>query len=487
MATEISIPRLTGSTNYELWKLQTQAWTVVTELSKEKQAVAVALSLPEDDKRKIKEKVFGELELDVLNSENGMSVLFEFLDRYLLEDELMISWNKFEDFEKFERKHGQNIREYVGDFDLKFRKLEKIHVKLPPEILAFKLLRNANLSKQERLLVLTGVNFAEKEKMYVQTKHSLIKFMGDLKEDKARMGPNVRLEPGWKKLVSCSYNLKGSVEHGSNGVMKKKLNPLGLNGQILLCKSCGSYRHFVADCPDSWENMIKMKASKGSMKSNDRSNNEKILGKTGLRDETQSNVSHFCNGLDSVDVEELVVEVTRIKKDIGILKDEIIEIKDENNELKRQKEELKGYVENLKELRFLRGELDKQIKKQWDRKESKEEINIKEEIFRNVYERQVRENETAVKGKLQQSNGTKETKQRFLEKAKIVKQKLQMNKGYKTGTRRKESLIQQLHDVILRIDEWNQTRMWGLRSEDSQQLNYDMTLQIITGNWLSKL
>ena len=484
MATEISIPSLTGSTSYELWKLQTQAWTVVTELSKEKQAVAVALNLPEDDKTKIKEKVFGELELDVLNCENGMSVLFEFLDRYLLEDELMNSWNKFEDFEKFERKHGQNIREYVADFDLKFRKLEKIHIKLPSEVLAFKLLRNANLSKQDRMLVLTGVNFAEKEKMYVQTKHSLIKLMGDLKEEKARMGPNVRLEPGWKKLVSCSYNLKGSVEHGSNGVMKKKLNPLGLNGQILLCKSCGSYWHFVADCPDSWENMMKRKASKGSMKSNDRSNN-KILGKTGLRDETQSNVSHFCNGLDSVDVEELVVEVTRIKKDIGILKDEIIEIKAENNELKRQKEELRGYVENLKELRFLSGELDIQIKKQWDRKESKKEINIKGEMFRNVYERQVRENEMAVKGKLQQSNGTKETKQRFLEKAKIVKQKLQMNKGYKTGTWRKESLIQQLLDVILRINEWNQTRMWGWCSEDSR-IN-DMTLQIITGNWLSKL
>ena len=172
MASEISIPRLTWSTNYELWKLQALAWTVVTELSREKQAVAVALSLPEDDKRKIKEKVFGELELDVLNSENCMSVLFELLDRYLLEDELMNSWNIFEDFEKFERKHGQNIREYVADFDLKFRKLEKIHIKLPSEILAFKLLRNANLSKQERMLFFSGVNFAEKENMYQQTKHS---------------------------------------------------------------------------------------------------------------------------------------------------------------------------------------------------------------------------------------------------------------------------------------------------------------------------
>ena len=42
---------------------------------------------------------------------------FEFLDKYLLEHELMNSWNKFEDFEKFERKPGQNIREYVANFD----------------------------------------------------------------------------------------------------------------------------------------------------------------------------------------------------------------------------------------------------------------------------------------------------------------------------------------------------------------------------------
>ena len=273
---------------------------------------------------------------------------FEFLDKYLLEDELMNKWNKFEDFEKFERKYGQNIRKYVANFDLKFRKLERMHIKLPSESLAFKLLRNANLSKEEKMLVLKGVNFAEKENMYLQTKHSLIKFLGDLTEEKARMGPNVRLEPGWKKLVSCSYK-KGNVEHGSNGVMKKKLNTLGLNGQILLCKSCGSYRHFVADCPYSWENIMKRKASKGSMKTNDRSNNEKIMGKTRLRDQTQSNVSHFCNVLDSVDVEELVVEVRRLKKDIGIIKDEIIEIKAENNELKREKEELKGYVENLEQ------------------------------------------------------------------------------------------------------------------------------------------
>ena len=79
------------------------------------------------------------------------------------------------------------------------------------------------------------MNFAEKENMYQQTKQSLIKFIGDLTEEKAGPGPNVRLEPAWRKSVSSSYK-KCSVEHGSNGVIKKKLNALGLNGQILLCK-----------------------------------------------------------------------------------------------------------------------------------------------------------------------------------------------------------------------------------------------------------
>ena len=198
MATEFSPPTLTEKTDYELWKLETQAWTVVTDFSKEKQAVAVALNLPERDKRKIKEKIFGELGLNALNSENGMNNLFEFLDRYLLEDEVMSSWRRFEDFEKFERKHGQNIKDYVDNFDLKSSKVERLHVKLPSEILALKLLSKANLTESERMIVLTGVNFNDKENMYRDAKNSLTKFMGDWSEEQDRIGLDVKLEPAWR-------------------------------------------------------------------------------------------------------------------------------------------------------------------------------------------------------------------------------------------------------------------------------------------------
>ena len=216
MATEINPPSLTKSKSYELWKIQTLAWSVVTDLSKERQAIAVALRLPEDDKNDIKEKVFGELKLDDLNSENGMSLLFQFLDQHLLADELMDSLKKFEDFENFERKHGQNIREFVNNFDLRSSKLEKLNIKIPSEILALKLLRKANLTKQEIMIVLSGVNFTDKENMYRETKYSLIKFLGTFTDENDRIGHDVKLEPAWRKLTSSSYKA-GHIQRGDSG------------------------------------------------------------------------------------------------------------------------------------------------------------------------------------------------------------------------------------------------------------------------------
>ena len=60
-------------------------------------------------------------------------------------------------------------------------------------ILAFKLPRNANLSKQKKMFVWTGVDFADKENMYKETKHSLLEFMGDMTVRKARTGLDIKL------------------------------------------------------------------------------------------------------------------------------------------------------------------------------------------------------------------------------------------------------------------------------------------------------
>ena len=48
-------------------------------------------------------------------------------------------------------------------------------------------------------------------------------------------------------------------ESGSNVIKtggRKKINPKGLDGHVLKCHSCGSFRHLLDACPDSWINRV---------------------------------------------------------------------------------------------------------------------------------------------------------------------------------------------------------------------------------------
>ena len=139
------------------------AWKEITDLAKNKKGIAVALSLPEDDEHQIKDKVFDQISIDDLKGDFGLSLLIEFLDKDLAKDDLTSSLEKNDDFDDFRRKEiqGQSIHEYIAMFDTNYRKIEKKSMSLPSEILAFKLLKKANITKEERLLVLTGMNYEQ--------------------------------------------------------------------------------------------------------------------------------------------------------------------------------------------------------------------------------------------------------------------------------------------------------------------------------------
>ena len=50
----------------------------MTDLRKDKQGVAIAFSLPEDDKTQIREKVFEQISLDDLKKKSGLDILTTF-------------------------------------------------------------------------------------------------------------------------------------------------------------------------------------------------------------------------------------------------------------------------------------------------------------------------------------------------------------------------------------------------------------------------
>ena len=60
----------------------------MTDLDKSKQGVAIALSFPEQDEHKLHEKVFSELSINNLKTEDGFDILLDFLDRKLQKDDI---------------------------------------------------------------------------------------------------------------------------------------------------------------------------------------------------------------------------------------------------------------------------------------------------------------------------------------------------------------------------------------------------------------
>ena len=264
MTTRISPPSFHKDKSYELYRQELLAWSVISELDKEKAGIAIALSLPDSDPSMIREKVFSQISIEELKQENGLDILIAFLDRHLAKDDLSDCLQKFEDFDAFSRNGSQSINEYIAMFDDKYRKLERKKIRLPSEILAFKLLRNSKISDEEKMLVLTGMDYENRETLYEQAKRSLKKFKGD----EVKTNTSIKFEPAFlaeneEALLAAGYYKRGHRRRGSNfrgsgrgsGFISsqrgsKQINPTGVDGRILTCRSCGSYRHLANTCPD---------------------------------------------------------------------------------------------------------------------------------------------------------------------------------------------------------------------------------------------
>ena len=60
----------------------------------------------------------------------------------------------------------------------KYRKIEKKCLTLPSEVLAFRLIKRANITRDERLLILVGINYEDRSSFYEQAVKSLKKNQG---------------------------------------------------------------------------------------------------------------------------------------------------------------------------------------------------------------------------------------------------------------------------------------------------------------------
>jgi len=253
-----------------------RAWTFVTDIDKKKQGLAVALSLPEDDKSQIRDKVFSEIDIATLKEDDGVETLITFLNNIFQKDELTEVYEHYVNFDRFHRNSKQNIDAYILEFEKLYNKTKKFKLELPKSVLAFKLLDNAGLQHNERLLVLTGVNYNEKDTLLKQMKGALKKFFG--KQTKPiNFGdcslPSIKHEPEQNHEVNATFLKNGNSYKGrynarrkaggqrnfsstttSNRNSSRRSNPVDPTGNPMRCMVCQSIMHFVRDCPHAYEN-----------------------------------------------------------------------------------------------------------------------------------------------------------------------------------------------------------------------------------------
>ena len=287
--TKIKVPEFDSvNKTYEMYVKEVKFWLKLTKVAKEEQAVLLAYNLPDNDPSGIKEKLFLELDLDTLSTDDGVKEYLEYMDAIFLKDDLTKTYEDYVEFDSYKRPVDVKIVAFINEFEKRYNRIKKDDCKLPEAILAFKLLDAANISHQDRLFVLTGVDYTKKTTLFNQTKIALKKYAGEQAggvSNAGSSGPSIKLEPVFNAFASNDIaNLEhtlnaygffkksdkkinsykkssgsSSQQHHKPGKarIEKPMNPKGDDGKPFLCSSCGSYRHMLPKCPDSYENLQK--------------------------------------------------------------------------------------------------------------------------------------------------------------------------------------------------------------------------------------
>ncbi|KAK4329335.1 hypothetical protein Pmani_000306 [Petrolisthes manimaculis] len=145
-------PKLSNEAAYELWRKDIEIWCKLSDLSKKKQALAIHLSL--DGRARISTS---ELEVDALESDDGVKTILEKLDGLFLVDKGRRQFNVFQELYNLRRPDGVEVRKFISQFEHTYSEFTKQNMSLPDSVRAFMLLASCKLSEGEQQLVMSAM------------------------------------------------------------------------------------------------------------------------------------------------------------------------------------------------------------------------------------------------------------------------------------------------------------------------------------------
>ena len=279
-SSKIPTPSYTTGQNYELFKKEINIWEKITSIEKDKQGLHVLLNLPGKDRdpHGIKDKLLEVCDIDDLGKDDGLKSLLATMDKYLGKDDLEDAWDRFQCFEDCKKSPSESWFDYITNFDNNYERIKSKGITLPASILAFKLLKGADLNDEERLIIMTGLDFTKKDELYNQAKKSLKKFKCGVGTASSAVNDfsslNIKSEPtfytssgrgrsrGRANFHTASNSYRESDRFRTNvrgdqwasgrkptAQNYKDINPVSKSGQYLRCHKCDSFRHLNFNCP----------------------------------------------------------------------------------------------------------------------------------------------------------------------------------------------------------------------------------------------
>ena len=207
-----------------------------------------------------------ELDTAVLNSENGMKKLYEKLDTLFLEDINQSTFRAYEIFENYQRLPGTSLEDFLIEFGRLVAKLKEFNILLPEPVLAFRALKSANITKDNKKLVKATVSKLTLSSISEQLRKIMLGHSS--KDLSANTSPVVvkneidivnykesnQMEPTGVYYGHSSYRCDSHFNNSQEKINRagrrqgyknktrstnKKLNPQDRTGNITVCFNCG--------------------------------------------------------------------------------------------------------------------------------------------------------------------------------------------------------------------------------------------------------
>ena len=242
-------PALDEDKSYETWKSEIDIWRLMTDVEKERQALALVLSLSGQARQRALE-----IEVADLNKADGVDTLLESLEELFLKDKIDLAYETYSKFEQFKKTDSMSMTEYIVEYERLYTRCKRYDMTLPDAVLSFRLLDNSKLTLEQRQLALT----AAKDLKFETMKTALKQIFTDIpKSCFTTPGACINIDKSGKQQEYAYYTRESSSKHKKT-YQSNKLNPLNKYGKPSRCVICQSIYHWKKDCPHQVERTKKV-------------------------------------------------------------------------------------------------------------------------------------------------------------------------------------------------------------------------------------